>query len=1060
MAIVGEVVVGKSHRDALISMGFQVGADNTLVVTHQDLKQLLTHNFTLGTSGTSALATGWAGQTTTGLTFRHVNTWELEQLVQAYALSAYQTRSQGQDFGVTQYAQTQANLFELYSQSLRTYGVTKSGLSGSLDLRMSPALNAQLRAGVVAQSAQSFIAGATQVRPSVGMSFNYQLDPKNMLAGGADWNQFGSNAALKWTHAISALTALSLEGYTSKPQVGQMMHGVKLTVNIAGDFDGMGIRTSTRTPGASPAAAGNAPGQRQSLLTTTSASPFYRALGVEVAVDATVKPVLLVSVDKAGLPAGASIDSLNGNISFAAPAQLGTFVSAVNTSNGAVVPGSIFALSGGTVTLQSRAVEPFLTPGTQTIAATFTGGVLNIVVQKGSVKILSITFVQNIPAPDAPTGLALNTAAVTNNNRPTLSWGAVANATSYSVRINGGGWVDVGNTTSYQLPVQSDGLKTLQVQANKLAGGATLVSPASASVSVTIDTVLPGVPTALTLNTPAITNDTRPTLSWGAVASATSYSVRINGGAWFDVGNTTSYQLPAQTDGLKSLQVQANRLVGTALLVSAPSASISVTIDTAATGAPAGLAISTTSVTTDNRPILSWGAMAGATSYSVRINGGAWVDVGNTTSYQLPAQTDGLKTLQVQANKLVGVATLISAASTAVNVTIDTAATGAPAGLAISTTSVTTDNRPILFWGAVASATSYSVRINGGAWVDVGSTTSYQLPAQTDGLKTLQVQANKVVGTATLVSAASTAVSVTIDTAPPTVPTGVTLNTPSVTDNSRPTLSWGAVAGATSYSVRINGGAWVDVGSTTSYQLPAQTDGLKTLQVQANKLVGTALLVSPASTSVGVTIDTFVPPPVVVAPGTPTGLALNTPAVTNNNRPTLSWAAVAGATSYSVRINAGAWVDVGNSTSYQLPTQTDGLKTLQVQANKLVGGSTTVSAASAGVGVTVDTVAPALNSVSLTNWSGNFGTAGTAVFTMSEPLASITSVVMKFVTGPNIGAVVPGINLVSTINVNQVTVMPGAASGSATTLGVRIEISGVDAAGNTFTVTTVGFGIA
>ena len=360
----------------------------------------------------------------------------------------------------------------------------------------------------------------------------------------------------------------------------------------------------------------------------------------------------------------------------------------------------------------------------------------------------------------------------------------------------------------------------------------------------------------------------------------------------------------------------------------------------------------------------------------------------------------------------------------------------------------------------MAGATSYSVRINGGAWVDVGSTTSYQLPTQIDGVKNLQVQANKLVGAATLIGAASAAVSVTIDTALPAAPTGLALNTAAVTSNTQPNLSWDAVAGATSYSVRINGGAWVDVGSTTSYQLPAQTDGLKTLQVQANKVVGTAILVSPASTSVSVTIDTFVPPPVVVSPSAPTGLALNTPAVTNNNRPTLSWAAVAGATSYSVRINAGAWVDVGNSTSYQLPTQTDGLKTLQVQANKLVGGSTTVSAASAGVGVTVDTVAPALNSVSLTNWSGNFGTAGTAVFTMSEPLASITSVVMKFVTGPNIGAVVPGINLVSTINVNQVTVMPGAASGSATTLGVRIEISGVDAAGNTFTVTTVGFGIA
>lgn len=160
-----------------------------------------------------------------------------------------------------------------------------------------------------------------------------------------------------------------------------------------------------------------------------------------------------------------------------------------------------------------------------------------------------------------------------------------------------------------------------------------------------------------------------------------------------------------------------------------------------------------------------------------------------------------------------------------------------------------------------------------------------------------------------------------------------------------------------------------------------------------------------------------------------------------------------------MRINAGAWVDVGNITSYQLPVQTDGLKTLQVQANKLVGGNNTVSAASAGVGVTVDTVAPTLNSVSLSNWLGNAGTDGTAIFTMSEPISSVTSVVMKFTTGPNIDAVVPGIILGCTVNGSLVTVTPGAGSISGTTLGVRIVITGMDAANNTFTVTTVGFGI-
>ena len=217
------------------------------------------------------------------------------------------------------------------------------------------------------------------------------------------------------------------------------------------------------------------------------------------------------------------------------------------------------------------------------------------------------------------------------------------------------------------------------------------------------------------------------------------------------------------------------------------------------------------------------------------------------------------------------------------------------------------------------------------------------------------------------------------------------------------------------------------------------------------------LVASDGSTtsSVGVTITVQANVPVA-----PTGLSLNTPAFTNNNRPSLSWGAVADATSYSVRINGGAWTNVGNVTSYQLPSQTDGLKTLQVQANRLVGGVTLVSSQSASVGVTVDTVAPTLSSVSLADWGGNFGTAGTAIFTMSESITNITSVTMRFTTGPNIGTIVSGINLGAVINGNQVTVTPRVGSGSATSLGVRVEIIGVDAAGNRFTVSTVAFGIS
>lgn len=492
-ALVGEAVLGRTHREAQLNFGLRLSPQNTLVITHQEIRQRLDFNFALGASGQTAARQAWAAQTTTGLTLKHSAAQDDSALVQSMAVTAYRTRSAGQNFGAQEFSQVQANLYQLFSQQLQTYGITRTGITGALDLQITRDLSATVRGGVIAQQAHTFVAAASQVRPSLGTTVNYQLDAKNALLAQFDASVLNTNASLKWTHAINPTTRLGFEAFAARPQVGLPVQGVRVGITISDNFDGLPAR-GANVAAATPSAA-TAPRPRQSLLAATSASPFYRSMGVEVAVDTTVKPLLLVSVDQIGLPTGASIDPATGNINYPVPALLGTFVSAVNTTSGAAVPGSVFAINGGVLTIQTRALEPFLVAGVQTIAATFTGGVLNIVAQKGSVKILSITFTPTAAAaaaaPAAPAGLAFNTAAATNNTRPALSWGAVVGATSYSVRINAGAWVDVGNVTSYQLPVQTDGVKTLQVQANKLVGATVLASAASAAAVVTVDTVAP-----------------------------------------------------------------------------------------------------------------------------------------------------------------------------------------------------------------------------------------------------------------------------------------------------------------------------------------------------------------------------------------------------------------------------------------------------------------------------------------------------------------------------------------------------------------------------------------
>lgn len=55
----------------------------------------------------------------------------------------------------------------------------------------------------------------------------------------------------------------------------------------------------------------------------------------------------------------------------------------------------------------------------------------------------------------------------------------------------------------------------------------------------------------------------------------------------------------------------------------------------------------------------------------------------------------------------------------------------------------------------------------------------------------------------------------------------------------------------------------------------------------------------------------------------------NTDNITNNNTPTFSWDAKAGATSYLVQIDSGSQVEVFG-TSYTVPAQADGVHTIKV----------------------------------------------------------------------------------------------------------------------------------
>ncbi|MEM2144473.1 MAG: Ig-like domain-containing protein, partial [Candidatus Jordarchaeaceae archaeon] len=128
----------------------------------------------------------------------------------------------------------------------------------------------------------------------------------------------------------------------------------------------------------------------------------------------------------------------------------------------------------------------------------------------------------------------------------------------------------------------------------------------------------------------------------------------------------------------------------------------------------------------------------------------------------------------------------------------------------------------------------YEVKLDSGSWIYVGTSTSYMFNDVSDGPHTVYVRAFDLAG-----NNATTSVSFTVDTIPPTVditlPTsGETFNTSSVTVN----WTGSDNLGIDHYEVRIDGGSWINVGVSTSYVFGGLSNGSHTVEVRALDLAG------------------------------------------------------------------------------------------------------------------------------------------------------------------------------------------------------------------------------
>ncbi|MBD8900351.1 fibronectin type III domain-containing protein, partial [Rhodanobacter sp. DHG33] len=429
-----------------------------------------------------------------------------------------------------------------------------------------------------------------------------------------------------------------------------------------------------------------------------------------------------------------------------------------------------------------------------------------------------------VPTP-VPT---LTVPASSSTGSATVSWTAASPVTGYTLQqsSNGGStWTTVysGTATSAALTGLVNGSYTYQVQACNNTGGNS-VCTAWATGGTLVVTLPPA--SAPTLTVPASSTTGSYTVSWGSVATATSYTLQMssNGGSSWSTatsGSATSWGASGQGNGSYVYRVEACNVGGcgawsstgttTVLLPPASAPSLSV---------PASSATGSYTV--------SWGTVSTATSYTLQlsIDSGGWSTVQSTsaTSWGASGQATGTYGYRVQACNASGCGPWSGTGT--INVLL-------PPGSApsLSVPASSSNGSYTVSWGSVATASSYNLQenANGGGWStkQSSSATSWSTSGRGTGSYAYQVQACNTSGCGPWSGSAS--ISVTLV---PAAPTGVSSAPNYVPYPSGAWVSsWPAVSGATSYNAQRT--------NTGTNAVVAIYSGTGTSVTQANVVPGT-----------------------------------------------------------------------------------------------------------------------------------------------------------------------------------------------------------------------------